>query len=254
MTRYYDSDRGLAEYLLFHYGAPEDQLPWSFGPRDALEFPERCARLGPRFDLLPENATALDLGCAVGRSTFELARHCGRVVGIDAAPRFIAAAKEMQAAGGMEIRVLMEGNWFETRRIRRPDGVDPARVEFEVGDALALRPDLGRFDLVLAANLLDRLPRPAAFLKACEGLVKPGGQLVLTSPYTWLEEYTEEKEWLSGRDRSASANLAGLLPGFRLAGRQDMPFLIREHRRKFQWSVAEVTTWVRGEREARCAL
>jgi 2-polyprenyl-3-methyl-5-hydroxy-6-metoxy-1,4-benzoquinol methylase len=36
-------------------------------------------------------------------------------------------------------------------------------------------------------NLLCRLPDPAEFLRACARLVKPGGVLVLVSPYSWLE-------------------------------------------------------------------
>jgi hypothetical protein len=32
---------------------------------------------------------------------------------------------------------------------------------------------------------------------------------------------------------------------FTLHERKDLPFLIREHARKFQWSVAEATIWIR---------
>lgn len=39
------------------------------------------------------------------------------------------------------------------------------------GDACALRPDLPRFDAVLAANLLCRLPDPQAFLDRLPTLV-----------------------------------------------------------------------------------
>jgi 2-polyprenyl-3-methyl-5-hydroxy-6-metoxy-1,4-benzoquinol methylase len=52
--------------------------------------------------------------------------------------------------------------------------------------------------LVLAANLICRLPRPTAFLERCSSLVAPGGVLVLTTPYTWLSDYTPKSEWLGG--------------------------------------------------------
>jgi 2-polyprenyl-3-methyl-5-hydroxy-6-metoxy-1,4-benzoquinol methylase len=45
---------------------------------------------------------------------------------------------------------------------------------------------LGEFDAVLAANLLCRLPSPEAFLNRTATLVKPGGVLVMVSPYSWL--------------------------------------------------------------------
>ena len=95
----YESDKLLSEYLLFHYGAPEQVLPHSFGPADALEFPVRCARDCVDAARLPERARALDLGCAVGRSAFELARHCSEVVGIDYSNRFIEVANRLREQG-----------------------------------------------------------------------------------------------------------------------------------------------------------
>jgi hypothetical protein len=34
-------------------------------------------------------------------------------------------------------------------------------------------------------------------------------------------------------------------PHFTLARTLELPFLIREHARKFQWSVAQATVWIR---------
>jgi len=49
-------------------------------------------------------------------------------------------------------------------------------------------------------------------------LVVPGGQLILASPFTWLGEYTREREWLK------SSDVPRLLePHFRLARRRDFP-------------------------------
>jgi hypothetical protein len=36
-----------------------------------------------------------------------------------------------------------------------------------------------------------------------------------------------------------------LAPGFDFREAFDLPFLIREHRRKYQWSIAEVSMWQR---------
>ncbi len=38
----YESERLLAEYLLFHYGRREEVLAWPFGPGDALDFAVRA--------------------------------------------------------------------------------------------------------------------------------------------------------------------------------------------------------------------
>jgi SAM-dependent methyltransferase len=124
-------------------------------------------------------------------------------------------------------------------------------VAFEHGDAHDLRESLGAFDVVLACNLIDRLSDPARFLGQLPRLVKPRGQLVITSPYTWLPEYAPTSQWLGGFvvDGEARTTLAGLTdalaPDFSLIAARDMPFLIREHARKYQWSVAQATIWRR---------
>jgi hypothetical protein len=101
------------------------------------------------------------------------------------------------------------------------------------------------------ANLIDRLSHPAACLKSLPRLLKIGGQLILVSPYSWLREYTPRAHWLGGcrrrgRDVRTFATLRRLLsPHFSLARRLDLPFLIREHERKFQLGVAAASVWLR---------
>ena len=104
-------------------------------------------------------------------------------------------------------------------------------VRFERGDACDLRADLGTFDLVLMANLIDRLPDPAKCLARLPGLISSGGWLVITSPYTWLEEYTPRERWLDGGGRGTFEALRErLAKDFELGEVFDLPFLIREHR------------------------
>jgi len=67
---------------------------------------------------------------------------------------------------------------------------DRSRLSFYQGDACNLPSDLGQFGCVLAANLVCRLPNPYQFLDRLPSLVAPGGTLVITSPYSWLEEFT----------------------------------------------------------------
>ncbi len=243
----YESDRLLAEYLLFHYGRPGEILPWAGGPREALGYAERCVTelLDPA-PLRGGRARALDLGCAVGRSTFELARFAPEVLGIDYSRKFISAARQV-AAGGLDYRHTIEGDRTAASRAEPPPGVDPARVSFETGDATDLRPDLGSFDVVLAANLLCRLPDPARLLRRLPELVRPGGQLLLCTPFSWLEEFTPRDRWIGGREGQASEEALHqwLAPHFELQRAVDLPFLIREHARKFQWSVAWGTRWQR---------
>jgi putative 4-mercaptohistidine N1-methyltranferase len=248
---YYESDSALGEYLLFHYGSAAEVLPWAGGPRDALHFPVRCVSecLDPA--RLPSAARALDLGCAVGRTAFELARHCAEVVAIDHSHRFIDAANHLRERGSLPYVHVEEGRLMTQATAAVPDDIDRQKVRFEVGDAQSLRSDLGTFDVVVMANLVDRLREPKRCLERLPELVRMGGQLILCTPGTWLESYTPASNWLGGfiREGQAVRTLdslrAQLGSRFELTRILDLPFLIREHARKFQWSVSQASCWRR---------
>ena len=245
-TDFYESDAAVEQYLLFHYGTPEQICPLLPEARTACGFPARCVSepLG-RIELSRSNR-ALDLGCAVGRSSFELGRHFEEVVGIDFSARFVAAAERMREDRAVQVRVAGESAAMEEMRLELPADLHGKGVRFERGDACDLRADLGVFDLVLMANLVDRVPDPARCLARMAELVSRGGWLVITSPYTWMEEYAPREKWLDGGGRGAvSAMRQKLEPAFELRDQFDLPFLIREHRRKFQWSIAEASIWRR---------
>jgi putative 4-mercaptohistidine N1-methyltranferase len=188
---------------------------------------------------------ALDVGCAVGRSSFELARRFDEVIAIDFSARFIKAARAMQRNGAMTIRAAREGVATDEFHLALPTDLPRERVRFEQGDACALRNDLGIFDLVLMANLIDRLPDPARCLAQLPALVAPGGALILTSPYTWLEEYTPRDRWLDQGAGTLAALREKLAPSFSLLHTFDLPMVIRDHRRKTQWTVTEASVWQR---------
>ena len=243
-TGFYESDAAVEQYLLFHYGTPAQICPLLPEARTACGFPTRCVSEPLARIKLGERGRALDLGCATGRSSFELGRHFGRVLGIDFSQRFVAAAEQMRQQREVTVRAHRQGSTYEKLLLKLPDDMRTDHVEFERGDACALRADLGKFDLVLMANLIDRLPAPALCLKRVPDLINPGGWLVITSPYTWLEEYTPREKWLDDGERGTLGALQDLLaPNFHHRETFDLPFLIREHRRKYQWSVAEATVW-----------
>jgi putative 4-mercaptohistidine N1-methyltranferase len=185
---------------------------------------------------------ALDLGCAVGRSSFELARQVPEVVGIDFSRGFIRAAQTLRTRGLLRFPLKLEGTMTQPAIAKAPPRHIRNRVTFQTGDALQL-PALGRFDLVLVANLLDRVQDPKKLLlKVLPSLVLPGGLLLLTSPYTWSQEFTPQSRWLHD---SFPAIRKLLSPHFRLVRRQNLPFLLREHRRKFQLTFADATLWIK---------
>ncbi len=241
----YESGIILSQYLLFHYGTAEENLPWPSGPADALDYPARTVKEFLEGRSLPETATALDIGCAVGRSSFELSAFCKSVLGIDYSQAFIDAAEALKETGELRYRFHEEANLFREAIARVPSHLPRDRVRFETGDAMHLRPELKGFDVVHASNLIDRLHTPSHFLGRLPELVKPGGYLIFSTPFTWLEEFTPSERWVTGEAGSEAALCAILTPHFDIIERKDMPFLIREHCRKFQWSMAFASLWQR---------
>lgn len=244
----YETRKLVDEYLLFHYGRPDEILPYAYGPHGALDFPARCVTENVEPARLSPDARALDVGCAVGRSTFELARFCREVIGIDYSSAFIRAAQELAEKGVCDYEHVLEGKIMLRSVAQVNPDIPRDRVSFEVGDAQTLREGLGSFDAVLAGNLICRLPDPMKFLRRLPELVRSGGQLIITTPFTWLEAYTPPENWLGGTDEKGESFhglKAALEEDFELLTVRDMPFLIREHVRKFQWSVAQASVWRR---------
>lgn len=196
----------------------------------------------------------LDIGCSVGRSALEFARFFSHVDAIDFSARFIQSGVRLQEGGEVLYELPTEGELTANRAIslERLELVEAGpRVLFMQGDACNLKAIYTDYDLIFAGNLIDRLYDPALFLTGIGDRLVPGGLLVITSPYTWLEEYTPKEKWLGGRREHGEpvTTFEGLertlAPRFELVQRQDIPFVIRETARKHQHSVAELTAWRR---------
>ena len=245
MENTYESNKLLAEYLLFHYGEDSQVMPWEDGPKSALQFPSRSVQELIDLSSLPRNggSRALDVGCAVGRSSFEMSSFCDSVTGCDLSESFISAAQTLLDQGELSYQYLEEGDFYQNG-LAKANVMVGKKISFLVADACSLPMDLKEFDLVHAANLICRLPEPKLFLDRLPGLVKPGGQLLLATPFTWLEEYTPKQNWI-GYGNSEEALKEILKSHFELEKKAEIPFVIREHRRKFQFSVSLGTRWRR---------
>lgn len=72
-------------------------------------------------------------------------------------------------------------------------------MKFELGDACKLDPALGKFDVIYAGNLLDKLSDPEVFLASLPNFLNEKGMVVLSSPYLWRQKYTAVEKWIGGR-------------------------------------------------------
>jgi 5-histidylcysteine sulfoxide synthase/putative 4-mercaptohistidine N1-methyltranferase len=242
-SRLYETDQLVTQYLEFHYGPRALGVP---------NFPQACVEAAMRHVPGERRRKCLDIGCSVGRSAFEFAHFFQHVDAVDFSARFIQAGVRLQQGSDLMYEVPTEGELTLPRTIgldRLGLGEVGSRVLFMQGDACNLKPLYTGYDLVFAGNLIDRLYDPSLFLDGIAERILAGGLLVITSPYTWLEEYTPKARWIGGRREHGEplSTLAGLTrtlePRFSLLHREDIPFVIRETARKHQHTLAEMTIW-----------
>ena len=241
---YYETDKLMSEYAEFHYGDNYFDVP---------NFPATLAKMAIIAMGNRPAHKALDLGCASGRATFELAKHFDHVTGVDFSARFINQGVQLIQQELLRYTLTDEGDLvFYKERSLAGLGLENVKnkVEFFQGDACNLKSILTGYDLILAANLIDRLYDPTKFLANVHERINLGGLLLIASPYTWLEEHTKREAWIGGykRDGESFTTLDGLKmilgDHFRLIqGPQEVPFVIRETRRKFQHTLSEITIW-----------
>ena len=258
-SRLYETDGLVTQYLEFHYGdvaaggndSGPVRGPHPFG---VPNFPAACVAAVMPLVPADRRSRCLDIGCSVGRSAFEFARHFSHVDAIDFSARFIQSGVRLQEGAELLYEIPTEGELTTNRSVsldRLKLGEMVSRTLFMQGDACNLKPIYTGYDLVFAGNLIDRLYDPALFLDGIRDRILAGGLLVITSPYTWLEDYTPKEKWLGGRRSHGEplGTFAGLTTQleqtFEILHRQDIPFVIRETARKHQHSVAELTVWRR---------
>lgn len=201
----------LGTYMDFHFG--------QFTGVSAAPDPSNGASNAEYWEKIVEMARpgaggnyskSVDLGCSVGRFTFEAAHFSGLSVGLD-----LDFGKVSAAAGIQRKRIVAYERRERGRTFRHVEGkYDPPRnVLFLVGDALDPPFPGESFDLVGALNLLDNVGVPLTLLGQADALLRPGGLLVLGTPYEWRAEIADPAEWLETDAVDAAALLRGILEG-----------------------------------------
>jgi putative 4-mercaptohistidine N1-methyltranferase len=264
----YETDSSLHMYLGLHYpksGEAEGVSPilsHSGAPNHGLFFPQRVARLLNSLEPERSNNAALDIGCAVGGASFELAKTFDRVDAFDFSESFVNGAKRMQnhTKEDVKFNVPVEAELYEEVKAVHDDGVTVdvlSKVSFFTGDAQKIAEmnstgKIGTYDGVVMSNLLCRLPDPMACIDGLPYIVNKGGVVVMVTPFSWLLEFTPRSKWLGGFSDPVSKEpifskdvLKELMEarGFEKIHEEEMPLVIREHQRKYQYIVSEATGW-----------
>lgn len=238
----YETDELIAQYCEFHYGSE------NFGVKN---FCVNSVELLKPYIKDIKTKKALDLGCSVGRSTYELARNFDEVIGIDFSANFINVGVKLKNYDSLIYKVKKEGEIFEEKSVSLESlGLEEIKnkVSFMQGDACNLKDIYTGFDLIFCSNLIDRLYYPQMFLDDIPNRINKDGLLVLLSPYTWLEDYTPKENWLGGymKDNKEVYTLDTLkekLGDFELLETIDVPFVIKETSRKYQHTISQMSIW-----------
>ncbi|MGM0519030.1 MAG: 5-histidylcysteine sulfoxide synthase [Campylobacterota bacterium] len=238
----YETDELISQYCEFHYG--KEHLGVKNFPKHSVEL------LKPYIKDL-KKTKALDLGCSVGRSTFELAKDFDEVLGIDFSANFINVGVKLQKYDSLIYKIKTEGELFDEKTISLADfELDDLKdkVSFMQGDACNLKDIYTGYDLIFCSNLIDRLYYPQKFLEDIPTRLNEKGMLVLLSPYTWLEDYTPKENWLGGyiknnKEVKTLDTLKANLKDFDLVDTIDVPFVIKETNRKHQYTISQMSIW-----------
>ena len=242
VTDIYESDELVSQYCEFQYGDTH------FGVEN---FAISTARIASKYAI--NKTKALDLGCATGRATYELAKSFDEVEGIDFSVRFVQVGAKLKSDGYVAFSAKEEGTLVKNKKVTIEElGYEnlTEKVSFWQGDACNMKANFNSYDLIMATNLIDRLYKPLAFLDTIDERLNADGILVITSPYTWQESSTNKEFWLGGFEDENGAQVKTidslkkvLDDKFELIHLQDLEFVIKETKRKYQHTISELSVW-----------
>lgn len=232
----------LSSYAWDHYGDCDPEETGSEpGPGGIL----RVLAAGVSLVEEPLQGPVLDMGCAVGRSSFSLASSSEQLVlGIDLNLGLLRVAQ--QALVHKRVR-------YPRRRLglvydRREFSVDFAHsdlVDFWACDACVLPFAAQQFGAITCLNALDCVHSPSGLLAAISGALRVDGAAILACPYDWSAVATPVENWLGGHSQrgvelgSSEAWLRRMLggqhpsalQGLRMVQESNVDWMVRLHER-----------------------
>ncbi len=169
----------------------------------------RCLEAGLELTGSAPRSPVIDIGCSVGRTSFELARRSdGLVLGIDTHMPMLRMARQVLETGIVRYPRRRVGIVYDRRDFEVAFG-ESERVDFWACDAMALPFKDAGFGHAMALNVLDCVNAPRDFLDRVRQILRPGGKAVLSTPYDWSTGATPIETWIGGHsqrgpDRGAS--------------------------------------------------
>jgi uncharacterized protein YbaR (Trm112 family)/SAM-dependent methyltransferase len=183
----------------------------------------------------PSPDKTLEIGCCVGRGTYELAQLTHSLtLGIDISPLFLRKAVQIQKTHRASYDLRRSGLLYEHRDLPF-DHPASDQVDFWAADALALPFPDHHIPALFAMNVLDCVPSPVAMLN--EILRATSHIAALATPWDWTSAVTPEENWIGGHSPRSNCRgdslflLKTLLPPTVkiLAEQKNIPWQVRLH-------------------------
>ena len=203
--------------------------------------PDIAATLRAGIDALGEvGGPTIDLGGAVGRGGWELARVVAPVLVADMNFAFLRLAQRLMLEGEAWFDRRRVGLVYDRARIALPGDAAGERLDFWAVDAMALPFRAGTFGLAAAVNLVDSIAGPTEAVAEAARVLAPGGGAIFTTPHDWSTNAAEPARWMGGhsqRGQWAGASEPVLTTTLRAHGlepvaeRHDLPWTLRLHAR-----------------------
>lgn len=199
-----------ASYAHDHYGDLEEEgsAPAVFGPPPIAPAPPAPTLLSPGAvrrtlaaalaQLPASNGPVLDIGCAVGRTSFDLAAATpGLVLGIDLNWPLLSIGRGIVDHAQLSYPHRRLGMRFERRR-HAVSFTGGDRVDFWIADALALPFRSHTFGLVAAMNVIDCVSSPPRLIAEMARVLMSGGGAAIATPFDWSSQVTPPEAWVDG--------------------------------------------------------
>ena len=239
----------LSSYGWCHYGDlnPENADPEAgstFHASQILESHFNELRSTHKFESKTEGVI-IDLGCSVGRNSFELAKSSNQMtLGVDVNVAMLRMARSILDEGNVKYP-LRRGGVVYTDVQFDAEFENSEQVDFWACDATCLPFESDSFERCHCLNTLDSVSSPYELIQSVSRILSVNGVATIACPYDWSSSVTGIEAWIGGH--SQRANHEGksdevmrrlfsppyeIFPSLRLVSeKDDIPWVVRLHDR-----------------------
>jgi len=244
----YETDKPTVQYLEQHYG--KEYFGYKNFSKTSSEILTNLAQKH-----LGKLGRVADLGCAVGGTSYELAKAGFEgIIGLDMSARFFQVAVKLKEQGKVRYHLPIEGEIVEFKEIDRTSlGYDEVKdnVMFFQQDVSNLdTKKFNSFDVVFAGNLIEYMKSPKKLLAMADELLNDKGLLVIASSGVWDTSITERDQWVGGYKKDAENYTTYLALKDILSNKfteieapQEVEYIQRTAARRFIVNLTQFTFW-----------